>query len=47
MFESLDDHMHDIDHEVSMRARVIRWVAYVVVALVVFGGLYFGIRLIE
>jgi hypothetical protein len=47
MFESLDDHIkHDTDQEVSRRERVIRWVAIIVVSLVIFGGLYMGVRLI-
>jgi len=46
MFESLDEHMkHDADLEVSPRERVIRWVAILIVSLLVFGGLYFGVRL--
>jgi len=48
MFESLDDQIkHDTDLEVSKRERVIRWVAIVIVSLLVFGGLFFGVRLVE
>jgi hypothetical protein len=47
MFESLDDHIkHDVEREDSKRARVIKWVVTIVVALVIFAGLYLGVRLI-
>jgi hypothetical protein len=48
MFDSLADRMkQDQDKEVNPTERVIRTVAALVIAIVVFGGLYFVVRLLE
>ncbi|HXG32711.1 MAG TPA: hypothetical protein VNJ11_05055 [Bryobacteraceae bacterium] len=48
MFESLDEHIkHDEEAETTRTERILRWVAVVVISVVVFGGLYFGVRLLE
>jgi len=48
MFESLDDQMkHDEQETVSPRERIMKWVLTGVVAVLLFGGLYMGVRLLE
>jgi len=48
MFDSLADRMkQDQDQEVNATQRTIRAVAAIVITLVVFGGLYFVVRLLE
>jgi hypothetical protein len=48
MFESLDEHIkHDQEAETTRTERILRLVAVVVISVVVFGGLYFGVRLLE
>jgi hypothetical protein len=48
MFESLDEHMkHDEQLETTSTERWLRYLAVVVVSVVVFGGLYFGVRMLE
>ena len=48
MFESLDDHMkHDRQVERSKRERVIVPLAIVVLSVILFVGLYLGVRLLE
>jgi hypothetical protein len=48
MFESLDDHIkHDIEAESSRTERMLRWAAALVVTVLVLGGLYFGVRMME
>lgn len=48
MFESLDEHMkHDDELETTPKERWLLWLAVVVVSVVVFGGLYFGVRMLE
>jgi hypothetical protein len=48
MFESLDDTMkHDEEAVTSKRERILKWVLVGVVSLVLFGGLYMGVRLLE
>lgn len=48
MFESLDEHIkHDEELEVSRKERLLRWLAVVVASVVIFGGLYFGVRMLE
>jgi hypothetical protein len=48
MFDSLDDQMkHDAAVTTSQKERVLFWVAVAVVSVLLFGGLYFGVRLLE
>lgn len=49
MFDSLDDQMkHDDAAEGTTRTgRLVRWIAVIVVSIIVFGGLYFGVSLLE
>ena len=48
MFESLDDQMkHDQDQESTPRERWLKWLLVAVVSILVFGGLYMGVRLLE
>ena len=48
MFDSLADRMKADDRmEVKTSERVIRWLAVAVLSVLVFGGMYFGVRLLE
>jgi len=48
MFDSLADRIREDDHrEVSNTERYIRWAAITVLSVVLFGGLYMGVRLLE
>lgn len=48
MFESLDEQIRIDEHRaVSNRERVIRWTLIVLITLVVFGGLYFGVHMMQ
>jgi hypothetical protein len=48
MFESLADRIKADDHQaVNTTERVVRWVAVAVLSVLLFGGLYFGVRLME
>ncbi|MBI1790880.1 MAG: hypothetical protein HYR60_25405 [Acidobacteria bacterium] len=48
MFDSLADRMKEDDkREVNTTEKMIRWVVVAVVSVVLFGGLYFGVRLLE
>jgi len=48
MFDSLDDTMkHDEEAQTTRGARWLQWLAAAVIAVVVFGGLYFGVRMLE
>lgn len=48
MFDSLDEQMkHDAKESTSTRERILEWVAIAAVSVVVFGGLYFGVRMLE
>jgi hypothetical protein len=48
MFDSLADRMKADDHlEVNTTERVIRYVAVVVLSVLLFGGLYFGVRMLQ
>jgi hypothetical protein len=47
MFDSLADRIREDEHkEVNSTERVIRWVVIAVVSVVVFGGLYYGVRML-
>jgi hypothetical protein len=48
MFDSLADRMREDDHqEVNTTERVIRYVAVAVLSVLLFGGLYFGVRMMQ
>jgi len=48
MFDSLADKIREDEHkEVSNTERYIRWAAVIVISVVLFGGLYLGVRLLE
>jgi hypothetical protein len=48
MFESLSDRIKADDaREINQTERVLRWIAVTVVSIVVFGGLYFGVSMLE
>jgi hypothetical protein len=47
MFDSLADRIREDQHkEVNSTERIIRWVVMGVVSVAVFGGLYYGIRML-
>lgn len=48
MFDSLADRIRQDEHqEVNTSERVIRWLVVVVLAILLFAGLWFGIRMLE
>jgi hypothetical protein len=48
MFDSLSDQMkRDMDEQTPKTQRVIEYVLVGVVSIVIFGGLYFGIRFLQ
>ena len=48
MFDSLADRIREDDHkEVNSTERIIRWVVVAVLSILLFGGLYFGVRMLE
>jgi hypothetical protein len=48
MFDSLADRIREDDRkEVNNTERYLRWVLVTVVSVVLFGGLYMGVRLLE
>jgi hypothetical protein len=48
MFDSLDEQMkHDAKAASTRKERVFEWIAIVAVSIVVFGGLFLGVRLLE
>ncbi len=48
MFDSLSDRIKaDEQQEVSSTERFVRWAVVLVLAVLMFGGLYFGVRLLE
>jgi hypothetical protein len=45
MFDSLDEQMaKDESKVISPRERIIRWLIYVIAAVLIFGGLIVGVR---
>ena len=46
MFDSLADRIRE-DEQVTTAQRYIRWAAVLVIAVVLFGGLYYGVRFLE
>ena len=48
MFDSLADRIREDEHkEVNNTERVIRWLVVAVVSVAVFGGLYYGVRMMQ
>lgn len=48
MFEGLDEHIkHDQEAESTRTQRLLQWLAALVAGVLVFGGLYYGVRLLE
>ena len=48
MFESLDDQMkHDAAAETTKREQAVKWVVVAALSVLVFGGLYFAVRVLE
>lgn len=48
MFDSLADRIREDEHkEVNQTERIVRWVVVTVLSILLFGGLYMGIRMIE
>ena len=48
MFETLDDQMkHDTEAESTKTQRILRRVAALLVTVLVLGGLYFAVRLLD
>ena len=48
MFESLDEQIKLDEHRTTSNTeRFLRWLLVIVIALIVFGGLYWGVRLME
>ena len=46
MFDSLADRIRE-DEKVSASQRYLRWAAILVISLVLFGGLYFGVQFLN
>lgn len=48
MFDSLDEQMRLDEHKaVSNRERTLRWLLIVIVSIVIFVGLYFGLHMMQ
>jgi len=48
MFDSLDEQMkHDAQAASSKKERVAVWVSVAIVSILLFGGLYWGVRVLE
>ena len=48
MFDSLADRIREDEHkEVNTTERVIKYVAVLVISVLVFGGLYYGVRMVQ
>jgi hypothetical protein len=48
MFDSLSDQMkHDLDEQTPRSQRIIEYILVGVVSIVIFGGLYMGIRFLQ
>ncbi len=48
MFDSLDEQMKkDLDKETTKKQRMLMYLVIAVASVLLFGGLYFGVRLIE
>lgn len=48
MFDSLSDRIKADEHnEVPQTERIIRWVVVAVLSILLFGGLYMGVRMLQ
>jgi hypothetical protein len=48
MFESLEEQIKIDEHKASSNTeRMVRWALIVLLSVVVFGGLYFGVHLVQ
>lgn len=48
MFDSLDEQIKKDDaKETTGRERIVKWILGGVVAILIFGGLYYGVHLLE
>jgi hypothetical protein len=48
MFDSLADRIRQDDHnEVNNTERIVKWFAIAIISVLLFGGLYFGVRMLE
>ena len=48
MFESLDEQMkHDEEATTTPKEKYLKWVLVAVTSVILFGGLYMGVRLLE
>ena len=48
MFESLDEQIKLDEHRTTSNTeRVLRWLLVIVIALIVFGGLYWGVHMMQ
>ncbi len=48
MFESLDEQMkHDAAQQTSKGEQAVKWVVVAALSVLVFGGVYFAVRLLE
>jgi hypothetical protein len=48
MFDSLDEQMKkDLDRESTKKQRLLLYLVVAVASILLFGGLYYGVRLIE
>jgi hypothetical protein len=48
MFDSLEEQIKHDEHEGSSnKERIFLWIAIVVVSILVFGGVYLGVRMVE
>jgi hypothetical protein len=48
MFDSLADRIREDEHKsVNQTERIVRWLVVAVLSILLFGGLYMGIRMLE
>lgn len=48
MFDSLADQIrHDEHEQVSSRERLVQWVVVAILSILVFGGLYFAVQMLQ
>jgi len=48
MFDSLSDRIREDEHkEVSTAQRTTQWLAMILLAVLVFGGLYYAVRMLQ
>jgi hypothetical protein len=48
MFDSLDEQMKmDEKREVSQKERIVRWAVVAISSVLLFGGIYYGVRFLE